>query len=267
MQERKTRLTPIDQTWMESLRTYFDIPFPSWVESKKVGVDVGRLVKLMQLGGINNLEVGKSKENNDSAQTNFTIVGISPDGSAYAGRSRTKKKELFLSEVSDEPGSTMFHNLDWIDLGIRLDMKTLQKSMLDDKKSLKDVSTWTAYLDNVIRKGVREAGTKHLLKGHTKLQSIFTFLLYFNNVALASVNMSLGDVMLRRVPQSLDIERLAFSTTFNMLWWTLWFTATSKMERSGAGYRLSIFPGYEIDRALALQVLSRSRKVIREIKD
>ena len=79
-------------------------------------------------------------------------------------------------------------------------------------------------------------------------------------------NLSITDILARRQPTIPTASNLFVYTSISfILWSTVETFLYGRENKSGSGWRLSIFPGYEIDRAAVLQVLSRTNKLVKPI--
>ena len=142
----------------------------------------------------------------------------------------------------------------------------MQRKIEEKRGNLRKADSWTPYLDNVLRSGVRQAGTEHLLTNFTGVQKAFIFLVDIHGTLLTSFNLSIFDIVAGLKPTVPTADMLLFNVSFVFLLWTFIESARRGRESSsGSGYRVSIFPGYEIDRAVILQVLSRTNTLIAPI--
>lgn len=244
------RLIPINQVYRQTDRVNFNIPFPTWLETDRIGVDLRRTLGLMTLGGIRSLTMTQAKTDEENSVSMPVIVGINTDGSALAGKAKAARKTLYHSGLSLQREFFPLHNCMWTNLGIRLNTDQIQKEITSASNNLRQPDSWTPYLDRVLRESIRKGGTHHLLKGHTVFRAFF-----------ALINNSLYLSALRD-------PKVILGVYFGWFAMGLFLELRTKELSSSAGcrYRATIIPGYEIDRAALLQVLSRTMILVKAIK-
>ena len=260
-------LTPMSEIYFMSSRIRVTLPFPSWVETDKVGVNIPRTERLMNLGGIRHIRfVGDVDGEHTSAVP--VSVGLNTDGSQIAGmgslRESVKMQTLERDGAPDRRAS--FRNAEWTSATIRVNLNEIQRRIHDQNKNLRNAASWTPYLDKSLRWGIRKAGSEHVLTNFTAPQKIMSFLINIHNNLLMSTNLTIHDILSKHVPTLPNPGYLLFCTAANFaLFSMLESVLHGKDDGSGSGYRLSLFPGYEIDRAAVLQVLSRTKRVVAPI--
>lgn len=265
--ENKERFTPISDVWFRSDRLRFQIPFPTWVEDQNIGVDVQRAERLMRLGGIEHTRVVAQKHGEASVSMP-TIIGVAPDGSAYAGRvAAAKRNPTYEYEHQPVNAYEFFQNLIWTSLKIELNLDEVEGRILESGKSVREADSWTPHLDKALRGGIRRAGTDHLLRGHNSLRLGTALFINIHQSLMDAAGVSLYDAMLGKFnPHIPKVGELALEAGFEFVWWTLYATWVYRKRHQGA-YRVSIFPGYEIDRAIGLQLLARTLPLVKTIEN
>jgi hypothetical protein len=223
----------------------------------------------MNTGGISFLRI--SRQSTDKTSTNPVTVGIAPDGSAYAGSAGAVTKVPIFNinlEPSEMQKSTFLHNSRWTNVGLHLNLEEMQQRITDKKGNLRHAESWSPLLDQAIRSGIRKAGCQHLLKNFSVWEKIFAFTININNGLLDAADISFQHFLSGSNPKLPTVESLISSYVFNFVLWTIIETATNGIEnRSGSGYRISMLPGFEIDRAAVLQVWSRRTKLVASVRE
>lgn len=268
MVESRERLTPINEVWLRSERIRFNVHFPPWFDEEGIGIDLKRIERLINVGGINHVRVDVQK-NKESLASLPIIVGVASDGSAYAGMvSTTKKVPTYEYHRYPEGKIAFFQNSAWTALQISLNLEEIRRKIEEERGSLKRVESWTPHLDEALRKSVRNAGTNHLLGGHTPFRLLSAVWVNIHDSLMDAADISLYEAISGRFnPHIPRAGELAFEMSLSFAIWTLVGAVTCGLERGkGRGYRLSLFPGYEIDRAILLQILSRTQRLIETIK-
>ena len=267
MSERQRELISINECWKKTDRLHAHITLPQWIDTEKIGVDVSRAILLMQLGGIKNTEF--KMESGHQSKTNIPmVVGFNNHGVAYAGRASTKAEESSYHTSNVElDQSHVFRNSQWTNLKITLDRDAVQNKINEAKGDLRNPESWIPHIDKALRQNIRKAGTKHLLLNHTKFQTLSALWVNLNESLMDAGDMDILSPLFNdfhpHVPSS---EELASELIFNLAFWTIWGSIIYGKEKGGSGYRVSLLPGLEIDRASALQILSRTKSVVAKIK-
>ena len=261
-------LTPLPEIYFRSPRIRVNLPFPSWVETDNVGINIPRTERLMNLGGIRHIRfVGDVDGEHTTAVP--VSVGLNTDGSQIAGMGslRESVKMQTLEQDGAPSHRSSFRNSEWTSATIRINLNEIQRQIHDQNKNLRNAASWTPYLDKSLRWGIRKAGNEHLLTNFTARQKIMLFLINIHNNLLFSCNLSIPDILARDVPTLPNPGIILLCTGFNLFFWALpERMLRGKDDGSGSGYRFSSFPGYEIDRAAVLQVLSRTKRVVAPIR-
>lgn len=260
-------LTPISEIAYRSKRVRMHVPFPSWVDTENIGINLLKTERLMNLGGIKHIRVVGDVIGERTSSMPVSI-GTAPDGSQYAGMGGAKEKTKSLSLDSGVEGDRhVFRNSEWTASVMHFNIEEIQRRIEEKKGNLRKADSWAPYLDSTLRWGIRKAGTEHLLTHFTTLQKAFShFYININTGILHASNLSIEHIIARSQPRIPSLGTLLFLYTVNFIVWTGLSSFVRGIEdKSGKGYRLSIFPGYEIDRAAVLQVLSRTNKLVKTI--
>lgn len=263
----ENRLIPIKDVWLASDRIRFDIPFPSWTESERIGIDLKRTLKLMNLGGIRDTRIEEQK-NSHTSQASWVFTGVNPDGSTSAGATATiERVPTFGFENTEIDKKAIFQNAIWTSLRLSLNRKEIEARINLDKKSLKKAESWTPYLDHALRHGIRRSGTNHLLKEHGPFQIAVALYFTIHEVLMDAAKISLWNILFRQFnPHLPSLNEIAYELGINFT--ALWIAGMllyGRENKNGTGYRFSLLPGYEVDRAILLQLLSRTLPLIKTI--
>jgi hypothetical protein len=220
----------------------------------------------MNLGGINHLKLAGETDNGRTT-TMPMGVGLNPDGSRLAGMGIAQEKvKSFSLETEVGKYRPSFKNSEWAAATIHLNLEEVQRKIDEKRGDLRKAETWAPHINEALRSGIRKAGTEHLLTGFTSWQKFFIFLVDFNNTLLTASHLSIVDLIARNQPKIPDAGTLILGLSFNFILWTMLESAFHGRDiGTGTGYRISLLPGYEIDRAAILQVMSRTNKLITPI--
>lgn len=266
--ENKDRLTPISDVWWKSNRMKLNIPFPPWVEDESIGVDLERTKRLMNLGGIRFTRVDLLKDGDKTASMP-TTVGIAPDGSAYAGKiAASERVPTYEYDQYADDSRVLLQNALWTNLQISLNLEEMKDRITDGGNNVREAESWTPHLDTALREGIRKGGTNHLLRGHNKLSVFMALYINVHNILMDAANINLFDVLAGSKPKIPTAGDLLIETGIEFVVWSLIASLLiygKENKKEGSGYRISLFPGYEIDRAVVLQLLSRTLPLVETI--
>ena len=259
-------LTPLSDVYHRSQRLRVDIPFPSWVETEQIGINLPKTERLMNVGGMKHVRI-VGETNGEKTIAMPTGIGIAPDGSRYAGMMGAKESAKTLSlESSLNPKRPILKNAEWTSTTIRLNLEEIQRQIEDKRMNLRKADSWTPYLDGALRWGIRKAGSEHLLTNFTWSQKCFFFFVNIHNTVLLSSNLDILSILEKIPPKIPHVTEILFWTGVNAVFVSLFEPIIfGREDKTGSGYRISLIPGYEIDRAVVLQVLSRTNKLVKTI--
>lgn len=261
MNERFNRFTPINEVISD--RIMLNIPLPDWVETEKIGLDVNRTIRLMNLGGIRHTRIDFCK--GEISQSGITIVGITSDGSALGGKVAAKKQiSTYLINHTPEQEHIILKNAVWTNLNLNLNLEEIQMRIRQQNDSLKKAESWAPYFDQALRSGIRNVGTNHMLKELSAYQTMMVVLVNIHNGFMSAADMTLyGRLLGIYNPHIPSITELTVILGFNSIIWNLLGRRRYGNEtKYGKGYRSSLFPGWEIDHAALLQIATRLKPLI-----
>ena len=118
-------LTPLPEVYHQSERVRLNIPFPSWVDTDNMGINLLKTERLMNIGGIKHVRV-VGDVNGERAVSMPISVGVAPDGSRYAGMVGAKETTKSLSLESKVEGKrSSFRNSEWTSATIHLNLEEI----------------------------------------------------------------------------------------------------------------------------------------------
>jgi hypothetical protein len=226
---------------------------PGYVDQDRIGVNLTGISKLCDLGGIRQLVVlGKTDE--ETSHVISEVSGMNSDGSAVASKKMARVTvPTFEASTHDNSSRSNWMAERWISLGINLNVDEIGLHVSEEKGGVHAVENWTRELDKGVRVPIRRAGNQNLLHG-LRLGDTMAIL----NIALAATN----------IFQMLDVSPLSAAL---VLAYAEGFKAVEEffVQRFPDRYpdhRFSLFPGFQLDRAIALGVTSRTRSLIRDLR-
>lgn len=254
----KETLVPIQEAVIYSRHMHVNLNLPSWVPTDHIGIDIKRVERLLDLGGIEFLHV-KGKGDEETTKTVPTVIGSTESGSLFAGKMGASEQvpDYTLHSSSDSSYGHFIRNTHWSTVDLQINTAQVNQSIRHAGENLKDPKPWAKKLDKIIRHGILNAGTKHLLTGFSPFEKIGVLLVTINNGILLPLNLSVQDGLLNSFGKAVTPEKVVMNVTTHLIMWNLIYIAMGRKSR------LNFIPGYEIDRAFLLQILARTLPVIK----
>lgn len=219
------------------------VNLPSYVRDR-VGVNLERTERLMNIGGIRNLSV--VSVGGERARAYPDIVGFDNAGQAIAGFSLAARES---EKNMDLPVKERYlKGYQWCDLSVSINSDDIASRAV--RSNVYSTNTWSKELDSQIRREVRETGVKF------SLQSSF-----FNNfLDTLSASTLIG------LPILFD---LADNDPFMLIAWSAFvfqriFVAELGLQQHQPS-RHSLFLYKHLDRAAWLAIKTRTTKVVKPL--
>jgi hypothetical protein len=268
--EQKSPLVPISQVRNATKRVSLKIPFPDWFNQEQVVINVRRSERLMNLGGIRQARVTVQK--NGGTSVSIPIVeSVNSDGSANASWALATRRAPTYSwdQAQEEDGLHMFQNSVWTNVNIKLNCEEMERRIVDSGENFREPRPVAHQLDEALRGGLREAGTKHLLAGHNLFRASSALAANIEGVLLNAA----GTGIYRIAAGTANFHSpslFELGVTFTLIN-TFGLCASALLNglenKKGQGHRWSLFfLGCEVDRAALLQGLTRTLPLIEPIE-
>lgn len=239
--------TPLPKVEAEAPRIKLALHLPDYVNQNEIGLRLRRIHRMMWTGGISSITV--IGESGEVSSTSPTVVGHSPDGSAYAGKKATKK--LVPTFQSEKTGQIFKHEPKfiagrWTDARIYLNLSEIQQR-LSQKGQLRSSGAWAEVLDIALRRGIVKEGFNHLSKNVTQTD--------FRQVLIPL----LGGIATQVFVPALGFGIGAFIThaVINIRNKRIY----DRGDYDTDGFRRSLFVGPQLDRAVVLWTAGKTGKV------
>jgi hypothetical protein len=228
---------------------------PSYVDQDRIGVNLRDIAGLCKLGGIRQLLV-IGQTDKETSHVIPEVSGLQADGSATASSKMAKVIVPTFEARMDDLGWGRTDRIEtrWIGLSVNMNMDEIALRVSEKTGGLHATKNWTKELDKGFKTPIRKAGNQNLLHN---LESFDKFTLGLMGAVVGGVEaieeLGGGQASLERV------ALFAFVYTF-----------VAKVDdastlRGNPDHRFSIFPGPQIDRAIALSILSRTRTLIKDL--
>lgn len=255
MSEIKKGYVPLDQ--VQSSRARFVVTLPEFVDKNQIGVNLKGLDRMCKLGGISHIKVVTTE--GDTSQFVPTIVGVSKNGEAIAGKTGVKTSVPTFTVESEKSrqglDGSLFglpHAASWINTTVNINTNEVADRIKDDPKwdhGVNSSNAWAYHLNEAVKKGVTETGFNHLAMGLSKTN--------WGSTAFQYGLMGFFESQIANPTLESGLFRLFFVGGFhNMM-------SYIRSRGYGEEFRLSAFYGPQLDRALLLKLLSTQTTIVK----
>lgn len=228
---------------------HFNLALPDYVAQERIGVNLRKISRLMNVVGIRRFEMEVVDEANRSTPA---IEGFDSQGNAFASITAERVPDV-TTEKKSVPGSTFWKLDQQTDLKVRLSLINITERVAN----LRSEQSWAEEIDRAVKEALRKEGRKQLIFESVKRDLKFAAItlsarltiLHANTFGLSLQDLdSVGGVLSQYI--ALDIGRGIWKTTARLF---------------GNHPRFSFFLGPQFDRVALLQTMSRSRKTVKQI--
>lgn len=215
---------------------------------------------MCRFGGISHLRVVGNTEG-DVSKFTPTIVGFNAQGDAYAGRKgESVSVPTFDSFMQDddktvEGSVTKPHSASWTNATINLNINEISERIRKEEKWQRGVystDAWAYHINRSVKKGVVDAGVKHLaigLNGWNWGSALFQY-----------GTMGVWEGIVDHPP---TLQSVFFRVFFVSGVCNAWDYV--RFRNSEYGFRWSAFYGPQLDRALLLKLFSGRAPLVKTI--
>lgn len=246
----------------QSERVMIKIPFPEFVDDQRIGVNVREIHRLCQIGGIRKIAV-IGIDDLDTSRSEPQILGFNEQGSAYMGKAVSKTEApVSLSDSGYTEG--YYHTERWTNAVIAVDMNALKERVVHDKRwpeGVRSPSAWSHYLNKGIKDGISNEGTIQLLSLNPKVRlALFT----------AAVGLDVSGIgfpfFSTNHPHFPEITETASHYFVSSSVWNIVDRVISGGSVKDSKARYTLFYGPEVDRAILLKILTKTRTLVKQIE-
>ena len=248
MVESRSRYTPITEAITNRI---FLVPkLPEYVKAEKIGVDLERITRLCDLGGIERVVLaGRNDGKTSRIEVGIGKVSASGEATATAASKKTVEPTHNSHRLAGEDFGP--HCIQWTDAFIEMNTKEINQRILDDRRwtrGVRDINAWSKYIDDCLRGGISEVGVKHLTLGLSTRNWI--------NLGIQVGLQSTTEVIAGPTLTTSIVRLFTISAVMNTLNYALY------RDFSDTKYRFSLFYGPQIDMAILLWILSRNKRLV-----
>lgn len=254
-------------TEAQSERVRFHVSLPEFVDDDKIGVNLRAINRLCQIGGIRRLVV-IGAEDLDTSKAVPQILGFNSQGSAYMGKAATKTDEPTSKSISATGQEEWWsHPQQWANTVIAINMNEVRERIAQEKdwnEGIRSTKAWSHFLNKGIKEGISREGSLQLLSLRNKLSlGIFASFVALKSFEIGPIPM-LNDYN-PHIPALKDLAITYF------VWSNSWntydrFTRGKRPFLSDNNTRYTLFYGPEVDRAILLNIVSRTRTLVKHIE-
>lgn len=227
---------------------------PDYVDQDRIGVNLAGIARLCRLGGIRQLIViGNTDE--ETSHVIPEVTGLNSDGSAMASKKIAKVTiptfEMRSQDLYRRNNSISTRATDLV-IDINVDEVTLRAS--EKPKGVHSVRNWTGELDKGLKHSIRRTGNQNLLHN----------LEHFDGVASAVyLGWVIGNAAtLATMPGDYSVvSQISLLGFINNIFKSVELLAFGKHP----DFRFSLTSGPQVDRAIALAILSRTKTLIKDL--
>ncbi|MFA5821250.1 MAG: hypothetical protein WC873_04115 [Candidatus Gracilibacteria bacterium] len=233
----------------ESRRVRIDLQhLPEFLDANSLVVDIQRLFTLMRVAGIGFLNVVTTDDRSGDGSVPM-VVGVDANGQAVGGHGKrvTDKPDFDVNET----GETVIggKNAKEIGITVRLNFDDIVAMIGAKNERINSVEAWSKVMDDNLKHALKIAGLNHLMD--INKSDLIAFLLLFSLIYF----------------QGMPID--IFSVSWTVFVSSPMFRLLEKflLKKDKGKTRLSVcnISGIEIDRAIILFLMLRSRQLIHSV--
>lgn len=234
-------------------RVTFDLKLPGIVPTERIGIHLRRLHRMMNMGGINRLQVTGHSGPLDRQQP--IISGVAGEGVATA-EGVFDKHTLKSGSQRRRPSSndqSPYLAGRWVDVTLPINITDVADRIGRKQQRIRDPKAWATELNQDIKDGIVQEGIEHLIF-NLSLEDKFDM----GYVGLVSVAM--GSSLAIGVGEfKYIVPSIILSTFFGSAGANFTNGIDHYRKKYDNDFRRSLFIGPQIDRALVLSTMSRQR--------
>lgn len=227
---------------------------PSFVNKDRIGVNLGRMEGLAKLSGIKRIQI-KDSSGDQSLPVELQVAGFNPDGSAMASRSGLQTMVPAYEYKPQILDSGIPMNQRVINLNISVNLDAIGSQLASSREAVRSPRGWARELDRGTRELIRRAGRANLM-GNVSDEVTTTYAVITTASGLTTLSVL--------TEFSISSPPMLFGELWLLLYMMFQMADLAKGHKK-ENYRNSIFLGPQLDRAAALNLLTRSQKLIKEI--
>lgn len=245
-------LSEIEQR--ETPKLQLDLNLPEYVDKDQIGVNLKGIDQMCRMGGIRTLYV--SGRSGETSSYTPTMVGRTSEGAGMAGKTGIQKKARKYSAHEAGQNKSVFSEGRWIDAEVVINLSEMSNK-LSDEKQLRSPGAWAKEINPALKKGIVDAGQAHLIYGASGLEKFMDADSLCIGIWSGSEGKSFG--MEVPVPASIATAVIVGSVSWKLI------KKMMSNDMNEEGYRLSMFNGPQLDRAVILQGMGKTKRLVKEL--
>lgn len=223
------------------ITTHIDLP--PFVDQESIGVNVTTLSRRARLGGIKSLTiVGESGEVSSYTPN---VVGMSPEGGAFAGARGTAKdvKQSSSKVTNYDPIRNPFTS--WADVTVKINTSEIADR---HRENVRSTDAWSREINAALSREITKRGNQQLTGGG--VGTVITLLDVIIGQTYGVIASAQNNI------DSIIPTMIAFNTLGNVA-----ARLGVHLRNGDTDFRWSLMPGVQIDRMAALSTLNVKDKV------
>jgi hypothetical protein len=250
-------LREVEDREIEGIKVSLNLP--DYVDSDKIGVNLRGIYRLCRMGGIGAIRIIGSMDGDISTYAP-DIVGMNSDGAAEAGKRGLKRKAPLFHGEPRLVSQKLPSECSWLDTTINVNLREIKCRILDKKnKKLREPGNWTDDLDKALRTGISSEGTRHLIKDVTENQKGRML-----GIAIFFASWDYVDIQLSHASPKIIFP--AFIAQLTTLGAAAKVLDRFDYRKHNGARKFSLFYGPHFDRAILLKIMSKTNRLIKELK-
>ena len=239
---------PLPKVEQEQLsdKLMVNLNLPPYVDRDRIGIDLERIHRLCRIGGIGRiLLIGNSGQ--ETSHTVPQLVGFNSDGSALASKAVAIVSAPVFDQKVVQNGNRTDSRV--VDIMVNANIDEIGLRVADSREGLRSASEWAKQLDGGLKKTVRKVGTSNVIRNRPYLWPDFGAVYS----STATVIFSLGG----------NINELSFM--LNTFAYGMSRLHSKLISEQNSDHRFSFIPGPQIDRAIWLNLVLATGKLIKDM--
>lgn len=261
MEKERVGFIPLNE--IKSKKVSFEGDFPDWFPQGEIGLNLRRVHRLCNLGGLRHLSITLVGDG-ETSKSNHTVVGFNQNGEALAGKVNSSK--LVPTHVDKVEQGVTYNVLPaarWIHGHIDLNFAEMSQRIKNDEKgqvSVRSPRPWAKLINEALCQGVGKLGINNCLyfsdpRGWLIIVAFnYPYLTLLNGIdylEYARLGVLVGGVLTTNVLIGELLGMMAIRD--------------GGEEGQEIQCRRSLIPGPQLDRAFLIAALTKIQPLVKEI--
>ena len=234
------------------------VNLPEYAPKERIGINIDKIKLLSHIAGLDHLRVDSRSGEESTEMVSPNSVDAQGNATASSTISRTHA-QLVNTEV-DKPRGTYSEYI-WGDGLITINTSEFNKRALDAARkengaSLRDPEEWAKLLDKSLTTGITKNANEQLLHNITVFSKYWLGLATFDTLFLTNHDFNPSSLL----QNALEVTIISQGVQALML------SKLSSYPHPLRERRLSLIPGYQLDRLFVVHAITRTSKLAKVLK-